>query len=174
MPRPTRTNTTLLLVCEGYAEVELMRVVRELYLPRYCGTSLRAENRRGFGGAAALQLAIQRKHEGDYDRFGVLVDTDRHWTEAERQLADRHAIVAIECTPCIEALLLTVDGQRVHARTPDNKAEFERVYGGPPNRPGLIARHFTRAKFDGARPRVHTVDRLLSFLSSDTTRNSAT
>jgi hypothetical protein len=164
MPGPTRTNTTLLLVCEGYAEVELARVVRELYLPRYCGTSLRAENRRGFGGAAALQLAIQRKREGDYDRFGVLVDTDCHWSDAERRLADRHAIVAIECTPCIEAMLLTVDGKRAHARTLDNKAEFERVYGGPPNRPGVIGRNFTRAKFDGARPRVHAIDKLLSFV----------
>ena len=131
MPRPTRTNTTLLLVCEGYSEIELARVVRELYLPRYCGISLKAVNRRGYGGQAALELAIQRKHEAQYDRFGVLIDTDRHWTDAERGLAAEHDITAIECAPCIDAMLLEVDGQRVQARTSDNKTAFERAYGAP-------------------------------------------
>jgi hypothetical protein len=144
--------------------VELAHVVRDLYLPRYCGTSLRAENRRGYGGAATLELAIQRKNEGDYDRFGVLVDTDQHWTNTERQLAEKYAVVAIEFTPCIEAVLLAVDGQRVHAKTADNKAEFDGAYGGPANRPGVISRNFTREMFDGARPRVQAIDRLLTFV----------
>lgn len=165
MPRPTRTNTTLLLVCEGYSEVELARVVRELYLPRYCGISLKAVNRRGYGGQAALELAIQRKREAEYDRFGVLVDTDQHWTDAERELAAAHDITAIECAPCIEAMLLDVDGQRVHAQTSANKAAFERAYGGPANRQGVIERNFPRDKFDGARSRVIAVDRLLKFIS---------
>jgi hypothetical protein len=164
MPRPTRTNTTLLLVCEGYSEVELARVVRELYLPRYCGISLRAENRRGYGGHAVLERAIQRKREAEYDRFGVLIDTDRHWTNAERELAVTHDIAAIECTPCIEAMLLDVDGQRVHGRTSDNKAAFERAYGGPASRQGVIERNFPRDKFDGARSRVIAIDRLLTFI----------
>lgn len=81
----TRTNTTVLLVCEGYAEVEWVRVIRDLYLPRGCGISLRPENRRGYGGAAALTLAVQRRREGEYDRVGVVVDTDQHWGDAQRQ-----------------------------------------------------------------------------------------
>lgn len=164
MPRPTRTNTTLLLVCEGYSEVELARVVRELYLPRYCGISLRAENRRGYGGQAVLERAIQRKREAEYDRFGVLVDTDQHWTDAERELAAAHDITAIECAPCIEAMLLDVDGQRVQARTSDNKTAFERAYGGPASRQGVIERNFPRKKFDDARARVVAVARLLAFI----------
>lgn len=164
MPRPTRTNTTLLLVCEGYSEIELVRVVRELYLPRHCGISLRPVNQRGYGGQAALELAIQRKREAEYDRFGVLIDTDQHWTDAERELAAEHDITAVECAPCIEAMLLDVDGQRVHARTSDNKGAFERAYGGPASRQGVIERNFPRKKFDGARARVLAVGRLLTFI----------
>lgn len=160
----TRTNTTVLLVCEGYAEVELVRVIRDLYLPRGCGLSLRSENRRGYGGAAALRLALQRRREGDYDRIGVLVDTDQHWGAAERQLASANGITTIECTPCLEAMLLSVDGRQVHARTTDNKQAFERTYGGSANRPGVIQRHFPRAKFDAARKQIFAVDRCLTLL----------
>ncbi len=161
----TRTNTTVLLVCEGYAEVEWVRVIRDLYLPRGCGISLRSENRRGHGGSAALTLAVQRRREGDYDRVGVVVDTDQHWGDAQRQMAIEHGIAAIECIPCIEAMLLNVDGQRAHARTADNKNAFEVAYGGPANRPGIIQRHFPRAKFDHARSRVLAVNRCLTLLN---------
>lgn len=160
----TRTNTTVLLVCEGYAEVEWVRVIRDLYLPRGCGISLRPENRRGYGGAAALTLALQRRREGDYDRVGVVVDTDQHWGDAERQMATANGITVIENTPCLEAMLLSVDGQRVHTRTADNKGDFERTYGGPANRPGVIQRHFPRIKFDDARGRILAVHQCLSLL----------
>lgn len=160
----TRTNTTVLLVCEGYAEMEWVRVIRDWYLPRGCGVSLRPENRRGYGGAAALELAIQRRREGDYDRIGVVVDTDQHWSDAERRSAIGNGITIIECTPCLEAMLLSVDGQRVHAGTADNKDSFERAYGGPAHRPGVIRRHFPRAKFDDARKRVLAVHRCLTLL----------
>jgi hypothetical protein len=160
----TRTNKTVLLVCEGYAEIELARVIRDLYLPRGCGVSLRAENRRGYGGAAALELAIQRQRVGDYDHYAVLVDTDAHWSNVERQLAVANGITAIECTPCLEAILLKLDHQRFHERTSDNKAEFERVYGGSAHRPGVIQRNFPRSKFDDARQRIPTIDRLLALL----------
>jgi hypothetical protein len=162
MPRPTRTNTTLLIVCEGYAEVELVRVLRDIYLPRGCGYSVRPENCRGGGGV--LALTIQRQQEAVYDRYGLVIDTDKHWTAENRATAKAHGITAVECTPCLEAMLLAVDGQRVHAGTPENKVEFERVYGGPASRPGVIARHFPRSKFDAARARAVALDQLLVFL----------
>lgn len=164
MPPLTRTNTTLLLVCEGYAEIELARVVRDLYLPRGCGVSMRSENCRGYGAAAALELAIQRRAEGVYDHVGILVDTDQHWNDEHRRQAQRAGITAVESVPCLEAMLLHVDGKRFHARTADNKAAFEEAYGGPAHRAGVIARYFPREKFDEARDRVVAVDHLLSFL----------
>jgi len=165
MPPLRRTNTTVLLVCEGYAEVELARVIRDIFLPRGCGVSLRTENRRGHGAAAALELAIQSQRDGGYDRYGVLIDTDQHWTNTERELARTKGIGAIECTPCIEAMLLTVDSRRVHVRTADNKSEFERAYGGPAHTRGVIERNFPRAKFENARTRVLAVERFLALLN---------
>jgi hypothetical protein len=54
-----RTHHTILLVCEGEAETQLARVIRDLYLPRGCGTTLQHKNAHGYGGARALKVAIQ-------------------------------------------------------------------------------------------------------------------
>lgn len=159
-----RTHFTVLAVCEGYAEDQLACTVRDLYLARNCGTTLQRRNAHGYGGAHALEVALDLKESTEYDRYAVLVDTDRHWGEAERALAARHGIVAIEHRPCLEAMLLAVDRQPARASTRDYKAAFRERYGDDASRDGLIARHFTREMFDGARDRVEALDRLLGLI----------
>lgn len=72
-----RTHFTILLVGEGDAEDQFVRVLRDLYLPPNCGTTLHRKNARGFGGAGALKRAIALKSQTAYDSYGVMVDTDR-------------------------------------------------------------------------------------------------
>src|SRR5687768_11275808 len=115
MPRLIRTNYTLLLVCEGDAELELARVMRDCYLPRFCGTVLAFENAHGFGGAHALEVALQRQKESAYDGYGVLIDTDQHWSDGDRERAQVANIIYIENNPCLEATLLSVAGHRSYA-----------------------------------------------------------
>jgi hypothetical protein len=164
MRRLQRTNRTLLLVCEGYGERELVRVMRDCYLPRDCGTALTSENARGFGGTRSLEIALQRQRESEYDAYGVLVDTDRGWSNADRQRAQAAGIVCIENEPCLEATLLAVAGARVRASTRENKDEFLAVFGSPAHRPYVIARRFDAASFDAARGRVAAIDTFLRFL----------
>lgn len=159
-----RTHYTILLVGEGDAEDQFARVVRDLYLPRNCGTTLTRKNAHGFGGAGALHLAIQLKSQTAYDSYGVMVDTDQHWGVREQTLAQRHDIVPLENHPCLEAVLLDVDGQSPSPVTGENKAAFLRRFGGSANRDGVIRRHFPRYKFDEARARVAAIERLLRFI----------
>lgn len=159
-----RTHFTVLAVGEGDAEDQLICVIRDLYLPRNCGTTLRRSNSHGHGGAGALRLALDLQQSTAYDRCAVLVDTDRHWGELERASAGRHGIVAIEHHPCIEAALLSIAGRRVYTGTRENKAAFRDRYGDDASRDGLIRRHFTREMFDRARERVESVDRLLKLI----------
>lgn len=159
-----RTHHTLLLICEGYAEDHFARVVRDLYLERDCGTVLQRRNARGYGGARALELAIELRGQTEHNAYGVLVDTDRHWGSKERELARRAEITVIENDPCLEATLLAIDGQRVHGTTRDNKVAFEGLYGGPASRDGVVRRNFPRAKLDAARSRVLVLDRFLRFI----------
>jgi hypothetical protein len=159
-----RTHHTILLVCEGYAEIELARVIRELYLPRGCGTTLTAKNARKGGGEGALKLAIEMRAHAEYDDYGVLVDTDRHWGDAARAQAQGNGIAVVENDPCLEAVLLQVGGRQTHRNTNDNKAAFELQYGGPAHRPGIIERSFARAQFDAARRHVAAIDRFLRLI----------
>jgi hypothetical protein len=159
-----RTHHTLLLVCEGYADDHFARLVRDLYLERDCGTVLQRRNARGYGGARALELAIELRGHTEHNAYGVLVDTDRHWGNRERDLARDAGITVIENDPCLEATLLAIDGQRVYRTTRDNKVAFEQLYGGPASRDGVIRRNFPRAKLDAGRGRVAVVDRFLRFI----------
>jgi hypothetical protein len=159
-----RTHHTILLVGEGDGEDQLARVIRDLYLPRNCGTTLTRKNAHGFGGAGALTRAIELKSQTAYDTYAVMVDTDQHWGDAERLLATQHDIATLENHPCLEAVLLDVDGHKPSAVTAENKRVFQRRYGGPAGRDGVIRRHFTREKFDAARARIEAIDRLLRLI----------
>ncbi|MGH8260286.1 MAG: hypothetical protein ACREUG_11400 [Steroidobacteraceae bacterium] len=159
-----RTHHTILLVCEGDAEDQLACFIRDLYLPRNCGTVLHRKNARGYGGARTLELAIGLKGTTAYDEYGVMVDTDQHWGEAERASAQQHGIVPIENHPCLEAMLLQVAGQKTRQLTQENKAAFEARFGSPAHRDGVIARHFTREMFDNARGRIASLGKLLSLI----------
>ncbi len=159
-----RTHHTILLVCEGDAEDQLARVIRDRYLPRNCGTTLARKNARGYGGARTLELAVELKNTTAYDEYGVMVDTDRHWGEAERTRAQQHGIVVIENHPCLEAMLLEIAGHRSRRQTQENKATFEAQFGSPAHREGVIERHFTREMFDNARSRIASLHKLLSLI----------
>jgi hypothetical protein len=155
-----RTHYTILLVCEGYAEHEFARVIRDHYLPRDCGTTLQPKNSR-LGMPHALELAIQIHAQGSYDEYALIVDTDQHWDSAARSRAQANGIVVVENEPCLEATLLKVDKQKTYQSAPENKTAFEAAYGGPAHREGVIRRHFPRNKLDGARAQVAAIDQLL-------------
>jgi hypothetical protein len=159
-----RTHITRMLVCEGAADERFARHIGELYLPRDCGTVLHRRNAHGYGGAHALNLALQLKKQTAHEDYGILIDIDRHWGVKERVLALAKGIVVIASNPCLEATLLAIAGQRVYRLTRENKAAFEALYGAPANRDGVIQRNFTRAMLDAARARVQVVDRILRFV----------
>jgi hypothetical protein len=159
-----RTHHTIMLVCEGYAEDQLARVIHDLYLPRNCGITLQRKNARGYGGAGALDVAIQLKRQTGHDTYGILIDTNTHWGDPERARAQQAGIIVVESNPCLEAILLQVDGQRVHQLTRENKASFEALYGAPASRDGVIRRNFPRHKFDNVRLQVAAIDQLLTLI----------
>jgi hypothetical protein len=159
-----RTNYTISLVCEGYGDCHFAVRVRDLYLPRFCGTSLQIKNARGFGGRQALITALEIQARGAHDAYGVMIDTDRLWGDQERLMASEAGIVVIENAPSLEATLLHIDGCAVARTTAENKRIFENRFGGPAHRDGIIRRHFDRTKIDSARSAITSLDRLLTLV----------
>ena len=159
-----RTNYTVALVGEGDGEWQLGVHVRDLYLPRHCGTAMTLKNARGFGGRHALSLALELRALGAHDAYGVVIDTDRLWDDQDRQVANKAGIVVIENDPSLEATLLRIDGCTVARTTAENKRIFADRFGGPAHRSGVIRRHFDREKIDSARSSVGPIDVLLRLL----------
>jgi hypothetical protein len=159
-----RTNYTIALVGEGDGEWQLSVHVRDLYLPRFCGTALQIKNARGWGGRHALSLALELKALDAHDAYGVMIDTDRLWGDEERRVASKSGIVVVENDPSLEATLLRIEGCAVARTTAENKRIFEGRFGGPAHRAGVIKRHFDRAKIDSARSRIGPLDVLLKLL----------
>jgi hypothetical protein len=159
-----RTNHTIVLVCEGYGDCQFASLVRDLYLPRDCGTALQIKNARGFGGRHALRMAQELKMQAAHDSYGVMIDTDSHWGEQERIAASSARIIAVENDPSLEAMLLRIARREVARTTAENKRIFEEAFGGPANRDGIIRRNFDRSKIDSARSAVGSLDLLLRLL----------
>ena len=159
-----RTHYTVLLVCEGHAEHELARLVRDIFLPRNCGTVLQHRNAGGYGASRALDLALELRGQTAHDAYAILVDTDQHWSDDDRNRALAAGVVAIENSPCLEATLLLVDGKKAHRQTRDNKSAFEAAFGGPAHRRGVLQRHFPRGKLEDARKRVRAIDDFLQLI----------
>jgi hypothetical protein len=164
MRRLARTNRTLVVVCEGHAEVQMIRVIRGYFLDRDSGVSLQSVNAYGFGGKHTLRRAIELRRQRGYDGYAVMVDTDAHWDKDDRASAARLGITCIENHPCIEATLLALGIKRTFARTAENKAEFLHQYGDQAHRDFVIQRNFTREMFEAGRTRVAPVQCLLNFI----------
>lgn len=163
-----RVKRTRLIVCEGDAEEVLLRHLRALYLrdQQGSGIALTIKNHHGKGGDGVLQTTIRiaQRERQTWDHVAVLIDTDKDWSDTQRQQARRQRIHALESTPCLEAWLLEVVGQRAPAMTTDCKRTFFHQFGAEAHDDTLHGRHFPRHVLDAARTRIKVLDELLTLL----------
>lgn len=162
--RARHTNHTVLLVGEGKADYCLLEVIRELYVTRGCGISLTVKEGYGFGGQRTLERAMELRIDTPYDASGVLVDIDRHWTDAERELARAQGISFFENDPCLEAFVLRIFNEKPPTTARASKTAFERRFGCEAHQNGILRKRLTRDVIDAARLTVPTLDSLLTFL----------
>lgn len=160
MPRRL-ASIAALAVGEGKAEMELLIHIRQLYLPRGCGTTLKVRGNIGKGGRGVLTHTIRVSAGVDYDRRIAVLDTDVDWDDDERQRASAEGITVIESDPCLEAWLLAIHGVNPQLSSKAIKREFLDRFGAPAHDPAVYPRYFGRQRLDEARAVVPTLNRLL-------------
>lgn len=160
-----RANQTLLVVGEGYAEREFVRHVCRIYVTRGCGLSVTVDRADGKGGRKVLDCAI--RHDRSVMVRAAMLDTDKDWDDEQRARARKRNVVVIECTPCLEAVLLAILGLPRECNTAEHKARFERHFGCEAHRLShrALEEHYPRGVLDEARKRVPALDQLLQLLS---------
>jgi hypothetical protein len=158
-------RATVLIVAEGYAEEQFLRHVRSLYTCDRQGVRLEIRNARGKGAGHVIEHAIRLRANADFGHVAALFDVDTDWNTAIQKRARRNGILTLTSEPCLEGLLLEIAGNRVNAATGQLKGAFEKKFGGPPDREGLIARYFSKEILEEARGRIPVLQALLKLLT---------
>jgi hypothetical protein len=168
MPKPTALATralrgTLLIVGEGYAEVELLRYLRASYTHGRSGLAITIKNARGKGAGHVIQSVIRQSAQSAFDRKAALLDADDGWTPTIQALAQRKRIDVVASSPCLEAWLLDITRRSGQRSTAEHKREFERHFGQPAHRLNFRD-HFPREVLDAERARVEPLALLLGLM----------
>lgn len=168
-PAKTRTvKETLLIVCEGDAEIAFVRFLKRTYTDAL-GRAVQEHNAKGKGGKNVLETGLRRaKNNRAFDKLVLLLDADQDWNDALRARArktrvGKHPISVIEASPCLEAWLLQILGAETEGDTRHMKQQFEAYTGVKAHEPewmGLL----NSDVLDRARARVSQLADLMNHM----------
>ncbi|MBS0536979.1 MAG: RloB domain-containing protein [Proteobacteria bacterium] len=169
-PPKTRTvRETLLIVCEGDAEIAFVRFVKRTY-EGALGRSVQEHNAKGKGGKHVLETGLRRaRNNRAYDKVVLLLDTDLDWNDKLRSRArktrvGKHPISVIEASPCLEAWLLQILGAETEGDTRHMKQKFETHTGVEAHKLEWMERLLNRDVLDKARARVPQLADLMNHM----------
>ena len=161
--KPRHTRHTTLIVVEGDTELAFVDYLKGL-CGRNCGTRVTSENAHGGSGDVALKLTI--KLCKPYDACACLYDTDRApRLKKSIRKAKQLGIIEIQSTPCIEALLLEILGERIPATTDECKRTMQRILGNDSlTEVSTFEKHFPQDLIERQRTSVSQLDSLLNLI----------
>ncbi len=158
---------TILLVGEGDAEVAFIEHLKALYVFRGCGIALKVKNAHGMGALHAVEVAIRQSRNAAFDVKAALLDTDTGWDDKTRTLARKEKVLVVPCTPCLEAILLSLLGDVQQAQSTNfYKKAFEKRFGKPAHATSLYATHFSKELLEKARVNSPELKFLLELLTA--------
>lgn len=169
--KPTRnTKTTILIVGEGPTEKAFLQYLKELYVARDFGFTVKVECGSGGAPCSVVQKAIRLRGSRAYDKCYVLFDTDRP-LETDYKLSDRMnkrpRIEVLKATPCIEGLFLAIlehpGFSQASAASDDCKRDFHADYISEEkkmDKRSYVAK-FPKTMLDGRRAQVSELDLIL-------------
>jgi hypothetical protein len=152
---------TVRIICEGEAEICVVRHVRQLYTLAGQGHAISHRNARGKGGRRALELALSPRVRDGVDVLAIFIDTDQDWDSTLRRRAHDRGVAVLESEPCLEAWLLQVAGRTAGSDSAACKRAFRVSFGAEAHEPDVYPRYFGRPVLDVARRRVVVLDQLL-------------
>ena len=169
---PTKSRTareTLLIVCEGEAEMAFVRFVKRTYTDDL-GRAVQELNAKGKGGKHVLETGLHRaKYNRATNKLVLLLDTDKDWDDALRAKArkarvGKHPVSVIEASPCLEAWLLQILGVNTEGDTGHMKHKFREHTGVEAHKPEWMERLLNRDVLDKARTRVSQLADLMNHM----------
>jgi hypothetical protein len=160
LPKSRQVARTVLLVGEGDAEMLFIQHLKGLYVQRGSGVVVTVKNARGKGAGHVVDFAFRQSHNAAYDVKAALLDTDTDWNDKTRAMARKAKVHVVPCQPCLEAVLLQVQGESVAGRTTAQlKRDFVAWFGVAASDASVL-RYFSREVIEAARSRVSVINEL--------------
>ncbi len=151
---------TVLLVGEGDAEVQFIQHIKGLYVQRGSGVVVTVKNARGKGAGHVVDFAFRQSRNAAYDVKAALLDTDTDWNDKTRAVARKAKVHVVPCQPCLEAVLLQVQGESIAGRTTVQLKRDFLAWSGAAASDVSVLRYFSREVLEVARSRVSVIDEL--------------
>lgn len=151
----------MLIVGEGFAEVELLKHLRALFLPRGAGLALTIDNARGKGAKNVVAVAYAKSRVYAYDHVWVLLDTDQDYDERLVSEAKRKKVHIAACEPCLEAVLLRIKGIEPTGRSAEIKRQFEARFAMTAHQADLYPAHYGTGVLEGNNCKASPVGSLI-------------
>ncbi len=156
----------MLIVGEGFAEVELLKYLRILFVPRGAGLALTIDNARGKGAKNVVAVAYAKSRVYDYDHVWVLLDTDKDYDERLVADAKRKKVHIAACDPCLEAALLCIKGIEPTGRSAEIKRQFEARFAMAAHQADLYPAHFGLAALESELGKASPVGALIQAMQA--------
>ena len=158
---------TVLLVCEGDAEVAFIKHLKSLFFDRAGGIAVTVKNARGKGALGVVEFAIRQSKTADYDVKAALPDTDADWNEKTEAKARKAKVQVVASQPCLEAMLLALHGDAAqNLSSAKYKQAFATRFGAPANDAGVYTKHFPLDLLKKASAGSPPLAQLLALLTS--------
>ena len=159
-----KAERTLLIVGEGADEVAFLTHVKQLFITRGCGLSVKIKNAQGGGAKHVVEWTVRQKANADYDAVAVLVDTDTDWSDTVVNIASKNDIHLLRSEPCFEVLVMRVLGKDPNITASNAKSMFAPHVNNDATKSENYSRKFSKDRLLESRVRVPTIDQLLNLL----------
>lgn len=171
MKRPTKrplrkANTTILLVVEGFTEEAFSKHLKACYIDRDMHIALTIKNAKGHGPEGIMDAFKSIfKTTDSFDYKGALYDSDVPCTAEVNRFLQRNEVYSFVSNPCVEALLLSLLGERPGINTRSCKQSLSRLLTGDPTDRYYYERHFEKDLLEQRRQHVALIHQLISFIT---------
>ena len=126
-----RTKKTVLIVGEGFTEFAFLQHIKELFITRSSGISVKVEHANGGAPEKIVEKALRLRTSKSYDSCFVLLDVDVPFeptASLTRKMKRKPEIQVLSATPCIEGLFLSVLDQINFLQSSTNTRDCKRLF----------------------------------------------
>ncbi|MBZ0090706.1 MAG: hypothetical protein K8F27_00575 [Sulfuricellaceae bacterium] len=161
-----KAQRTLLIVGEGADEVAFLNHVKQLYVSRGCGLSVKIKNAQGKGAKHVIEWTGRQIAIAAYDGVAALLDTDTDWSPGVEKLAKKKKIRVLKSEPCFEALMLRMLETNPNGDAQTLKQRFAPFVNNDATKSQNYATHFSAEHLQAGRLHEPTIDALLKLIGS--------